>query len=272
MYPPPIQKEALPKILFDKIHRIHNLATQQQTSTGNSALSHLTNLFEAYQYVYYVALVDYYLQRRDQEKEDKERTGIIVDWGGFVGQVTILLRSLGYDCENNVLTFPSTKDAFDEFNIPYTINKNPKILPYKDNSVSALLSSGVLEHVHEYEMTDEEALQEIYRVLKPGGYFFCWNLPKKYALLELLALQHKNSCHPIRYHQSQFSKKLENTGFQVIDINSNSGILSIGGVRKVLQLFDPWKQFVFDYYVSQLPGIQFLAHHITAVAQKPTSK
>lgn len=259
-YPPPSSIKKIPSPLFDIIHRIHDIAVHEQSIRKTTVLSHLTNLYEAYQYVYYVYMVHQFLQGQK---------GKIVDWGGFIGQVTILLRSLGYDCENNVLSLPSAHDAFTSFAIPYIINtNNPKVLPYKDNSVFAVISSGVLEHVYEHDMTDREALHEIYRVLQPKGYFFCWNLPKKYALLELLALWHNTSCHPIRYKQTQIKKLLEDSKFDVKDIGSNSGILTVRGLRTILQQFDPWKQFVLDYYASQIPGFHCFAHHITVVAQK----
>jgi len=142
MIPPLYNKEKVPKILFEKMLRMHELAVTEQYPNKTGVLSHLTNLFEAYQYVYYVIVVDHYLHGRK---------GKIVDWGGFMGQVTVLLRSIGYNCENNVLSYPSKKEIFAEFDIPYKLNrKNPKKLPYEDNSVLAIISSGVLEHVYEH--------------------------------------------------------------------------------------------------------------------------
>ena len=61
-------------------------------------LIHLTDLKNAYSYVYYTALVDHFLKKEDQN-------GLIVDWGGYVGQMTILLNLLGYNCENYLLEY-----------------------------------------------------------------------------------------------------------------------------------------------------------------------
>lgn len=260
MYHPPILKKNITPVLFRKIHRINDITSNYMGKSHNGVLSHLTNIFEAYAYVYYVAMVDKYLNKKK---------GKIVDWGGFMGQVTVLLRALGYNCENNVISFPKRKRLFKEFDIPFKLNKKPKILPYKNKSLLALISSGVLEHVQECEMTDQEALKEIYRVLKGDGYFFCWNLPKKYSILEFLARLHGTSVHKIRYTEKQFKKMLIKEGFEIVYIGGNSGVLNIKGMRNLFQIMGPWTYFVIDYYASKLPLINIFSHHITAIARKP---
>lgn len=259
-YGPLFDKNRIPPILFKTIHDIHDSALLAQPAGQSGVLSHLTNMFEAYQYVYYVSLVDAILQGQK---------GKIVDWGGFIGQVTILLRALNYDCDNLVLELPSKKAYFEKFEAPPLIHPDPKSLPYENNSLLAVISSGVLEHVHEYGQNDFAALQEIYRVLKPGGYFFCWNLPRKYALLELLAQFHGTSCHEKKFLENAFRRMLCQAGFEVPLIGGNSGIFTIKGPRFLLQCFNPWTQFVLDYYAGKVPGFHLLAHHITAIAKKP---
>ena len=60
-------------------------------------------------------------------------------------------------------------------------------LPFNDNTFDLVICSEVLEHLHEYK----EAVDEVYRVLKPGGKFLasvpaefpekiCWALSKEY--------------------------------------------------------------------------------------------
>lgn len=255
---PPCKKKKINPVLFEKIHRIHELAKRSKVKTG--VLGHLTNLFEAYQYVYYVWMVQQYL---------KPTQMLIVDWGGFCGQVTVLLNALGYKVENNVLEYPSTKKDFEEFNISYKKSLSPDILPYENNSITAVISSGVLEHVHEGGVPETKAVAEIYRILEPGGFFFCWNLPRKYALLELLAIIHGTSCHERRYTKEEIMNTLKKQGFIIRDVGTNSGILNIRGVRNIFSLFDPWSYFVCDFYISKIPPFLLLNHHFTIVCQKP---
>lgn len=256
---PPLDKSCIPQKLFEQIHKISEIACHAPKNK-HKVLQHLINLHEAYNYVYYVYLVDKVL--------DKAK-GRIVDWGGFCGQVTLLLKALGYKCQNYVLTYPSQKRLFDKLDIPYQVGDHPKKLPYKNNSCLALISSGVLEHVSATDTTDKESLEEIFRVLKPGGYFFCWNLPRKFAVVEFLSKYwHGTNCHPIKYTEKKFCRLLEETGFKVTYLDSHGGILTISFLRKILYTFNPWTTFIFDYYFSKLPFFNFFSHHITMVAQK----
>lgn len=256
---PPFSKTKISAVLFEKIHKIQEQALKVPKEKCG-VLRHLIDLNEAYSYIYYVHIVD---------KTLKKRKGLIVDWGGFCGQITILLNSLGYDCENYVLYYPSQKHLFDKFNIKYQLDPNPKKMPYKSNSCLALISSGVLEHVLEEGVTDKESLKEIYRVLKPGGYFFCWNLPRRFALVELIARLRNKSVHPVKYTSSGFKKLLNEVGFQIDFLNIHGDVLKIGGLRKLLCKFGPWRGFVIDYYASQIPLVNLFSHHIIAIAKKP---
>ncbi len=262
-YSPPINKKGIPPILFKKIHQINSLALKAPQEKKVGVLSHLTNIFEAYNYVYYAYLVDKFL---------KNKKGRVVDWGGFCGQVTVLLNSLGYKCENYILEYPSQKHLFEELDIPYRLHTDPKRLPYNDNSCLALISSGVLEHVEtDTNITDENALKEIFRVLKPGGFFFCWNLPRKLAFVEILVDIRKKGVHPKRYTSMQFKALLKEAGFHLKYLDVHGDILKIRGLRSLLYKFNPWTSLVIDYYISKLPFINLFSHHITAVAQKPHS-
>lgn len=50
---------------------------------------------------------------------------------------------------------------------PGVLKHDIRKLPYEDNSVSVIYSSHMIEHVHQKELPD--AIQEWFRVLKPGG-------------------------------------------------------------------------------------------------------
>lgn len=260
-YPPPLSKQKIPAPLLPTIEKIHTIALQEKNEKTAGILAHLTDPAQAYQYVYYAALVDTVLCGKK---------GKIIDMGGFLGQVTALLRSLHYDCDNLVTAYPSIKKAFAPLDIPFVLSKDATKLPYADRSVTAVVSSGVLEHVHEQGWTDTAALQEIYRVLEPNGYFFCWNLPRHYALLEYLSKFHNTSCHDRLYTQKQLKEMAHSCGFSLVSLENNSDILTIRGPRSILHLFDPWTQFILDYYASKIPFFSLFSHHITAVFQKPS--
>ena len=74
-----------------------------------------------------------------------------------------------------------------DFNLVKFLQGSIHNLPFQDNELDVVICSEVLEHLEDYN----KAIQEIHRVLKPGGYFLasvpsflpekiCWMLSKEY--------------------------------------------------------------------------------------------
>ncbi|TWP36082.1 class I SAM-dependent methyltransferase [Leekyejoonella antrihumi] len=88
-------------------------------------------------------------------------------------------------------------------------------MPFKTGSFDRVIASEILEHIHE----DETAMQEIARVVKPGGLVavtvprwwpeqICWKLSDAYHEVE--------GGHVRIYQGSQLIERLERTGLEVI--------------------------------------------------------
>lgn len=81
-------------------------------------------------------------------------------------------------------------------------------IPYPDNTFDVALALDVIEHIKD----DEEALKEIYRVLKPQGmaiimvpaFMFLW------GVTDVISQHHR------RYALSELRKKIENRRFSII--------------------------------------------------------
>ncbi len=105
-----------------------------------------------------------------------------------------------------------------QFNVSFKIGTGSK-LPFKNNYFDAVLSIGVMEHVHEYYKgkgdPEESYLKEIYRVLKKKGIFFITHLPNKYSFNENVAklIGVKPHAHP--YSKKQAIKSLNKQKFHV---------------------------------------------------------
>jgi ubiquinone/menaquinone biosynthesis C-methylase UbiE len=113
--------------------------------------------------------------------------GRVLDWGCGWGQVTRLLLDRGVKVE----PFDYRGDApepgraaLERFpDITCTYSPEPVALPYPDASFDTVLSCGVLEHVQD----PEASLDELHRVLRPGGRLWVAKLPNRHSYLEWIA-------------------------------------------------------------------------------------
>jgi ubiquinone/menaquinone biosynthesis C-methylase UbiE len=136
----------------------------------------------------------------------------VLDWGCGLGQVSWLLARRNLAATSfDIKRFPAHSMVIDRDQV--VIGEDPVLLPFPSASFDAVLSSGVLEHV-----VDEKAsLGEIKRVLKPGGLFFIYQLPQRYAYTELLNRWRSGRWHhPRRYTPRSVKIELEAAGFRVL--------------------------------------------------------
>lgn len=112
---------------------------------------------------------------------------LTLDWGCGWGQVSELLTERGL----TIKSFDYDGDGAPEAEVPLErypeisafLSAEPVKLPYEDKTFDAVLSCGVLEHVYD----PEASLDELFRVLKPGGQVFIYKLPNRHSYLEWVA-------------------------------------------------------------------------------------
>lgn len=109
---------------------------------------------------------------------------VILDFGCGSGNGVLELRKNGFQafgCDIDIESETNTtNDSMVSKGIIRSINLNPYILPFKDNTFDFIFSQEVFEHVKNYS----EALSEISRVLKPDG--VCLHLfPSRYKPIEV---------------------------------------------------------------------------------------
>lgn len=225
--------------------------------------AHLVSLGSSVQYCHYTILVREFLRKKQ---------GLIVDWGGQYGHVTSLLREEGYQAECYFLSPPADFEEFQRtFAFPYRCGSpgDRTKLPYSDNSALAVISSGVLEHVREGGTDEADSLQEIFRVIEPGGHLFVWNLPRVLGFPELIKRLLGRWHHPCKYTCRSAEHLLQNAGFEVVFSDCHE-LLPIGARALATKVgIPPWLIFQLDYLVSKVPPFSFFRQHITLVGRKP---
>jgi SAM-dependent methyltransferase len=116
-----------------------------------------------------------------------DRPGRTLDWGCGFGQVSHLLRERGVE----VVPFdyrpgreaPGVEPLERYPGLEAHVSPDPVALPFPDDSFDSVLSCGVLEHVRD----PDGSLEELRRVLRPGGTFYVYNLPNRWSWTERIA-------------------------------------------------------------------------------------
>lgn len=116
---------------------------------------------------------------------------------GEFGEVT------GFDISEEALTFAKTHKAFKNL-----VQGNAEYLPFADASFDLVSALDVLEHMPD----DRRAIQEIFRVLKKGG-FALITVPAHHWLWS----RHDEALHHLRrYTTDELRGKLLNAGFYIV--------------------------------------------------------
>ena len=98
---------------------------------------------------------------------------------------------------------------------PAMIHMDITNIIYNDNTIDVVL----LSHVFEFVKDDKKAMEELYRVLKPGGWAILQTAIKRDTTLEISASSEEerafDGTHNLRIYGHDYKEKLESVGFTV---------------------------------------------------------
>lgn len=228
-------------------------------AAGDTYFDHMNSPVGAVNYVRVADLVQRYAKEP------------ILDWGCGHGQVSWLLRNRGLQvesCDLGISTggrhVPELKPVLDHV----TVLTHEYQLPYAAESFGTVLSVGVLEHVNDFD----KSLDEINRVLIPGGMFFLLMFPNKYSWAEAIQGRRGFSAHPFKFTVSSAQDLLDRHGFTVQTWwrrnflpRNLAGLPS--GLKRVYGRF--WRTVEFaDRILANVPPTTWFSGVIEAIAVK----
>jgi SAM-dependent methyltransferase len=151
-----------------------------------------------------------------------DRPGRLLDWGCGYGHVAAKLRQAGVDV--TAFEYLPTLEPPDELGLEryypgleVFVTDDPVSLPFADSQFDSVLSLGVLEHVQQ----PDDSLEEVRRVLRPGGTFYVFKLPNRYSYVEKLSKWTGGQYHGggrwpgETYSRRSATARLERHGFRV---------------------------------------------------------
>ena len=190
--------------------------------------------------------------------------GRVLDWGCGYGQVTALLREEGIDVVpfdyREGLESPTVAPLERFPGIDVHLSSDSVVLPFDDEAFDTVLSCGVLEHVQD----PDASLEEIRRVLRPGGMFYVTNLPNRYSYTErvarLLGLYYHGRLPNDRvYTRGTARELLERHRFQIQEIRLVHMLpLTLGGPARPI--------WTTSRALERVPGLNLAATSLEVVA------
>jgi SAM-dependent methyltransferase len=139
------------------------------------------------------------------------KKNMILEVGCGTGETTRHLRNYGsvtgIDVSDEAIKYAKLDGVKDIFNVDIANIKDDTQL--KENSYDMVFALDVLEHIQE----DKKAMRNIHGLLKTDGLFISTVPAHKFLWSE-----HDESLHhKRRYHMYEITKKLEDSGFEIID-------------------------------------------------------
>jgi SAM-dependent methyltransferase len=195
----------------------------------------------------------------------------VLDWGCGYGQVTRLLAEAGmdvtaFDYRPGVPEGPRPMERYPHLEV--WLSPEPSRLPFAADSFDAVLSCGVLEHVAD----PDRSLEEIRRILRPGGTFYVFKLPNRLSYLEAIArrtgLYYHGACeHDRLYDRKSATALLRRHAFEILEVRR----MNLLPLTLTATWASRWARTIWgmNEALSRVPGLNLVATNVELVARVP---
>jgi cyclopropane fatty-acyl-phospholipid synthase-like methyltransferase len=199
----------------------------------------------------------------------RDRPSRILDWGCGWGHISHALMERGLEVASTEYApqEPGRRPSghFPDVEIDYL--PDPVALPFADGEFDAALSLGVLEHVGD----PAASLDELGRVLRPGGTLYVYKLPNRYSWLEWLARRLGLDYHGMRPDDTLYTlgsavELVGAHGFEVREARlANMLPLTLPGALASRLSALIW---ALNRALARVPGLRLLATNVELIATR----
>lgn len=138
----------------------------------------------------------------------------VLDWGCGYGDTSFMLRSMRPDLDitlYDVLSSPPWEVLAKRVNLNKITDSNEENLPFQTGYFDIVAGIGVLEHVKDHN----GSIEEIRRILKPGGKFYVFLYPNRSSYTERFQKMIGNPHHDKPLSMKELEKILIDSGFAI---------------------------------------------------------
>lgn len=210
----------------------------------------------------------------------------ILDFGCGIGIQSYLLSRMGYRVTGLETIYDKSLEGFLKHNAQVHIgtrddsmrtvwkivkSRMPELefevydgvnIPHAKDKFDAVFSYAVLEHIPKDDVP--AIIKEIWRVLRPGGLFYVFQLPQVYSYTEFLARRLNIESHEFLWKPREIDNVLTKAQFEVI--YRNRADMFFNHPHELINPFFPVIKVANEFLLST--PLSFFCHHLTVIGQK----
>ena len=197
----------------------------------------------------------------------------VLDWGGGLGFLSFFFHQLDFDTTYYDFSYgddPAAAFFLDRLPINKMTAEHGWMLPFPNQTFDVVVGCGVLEHVDDMD----RSLEEIHRILRPGGLLFLYHFPNRFSYTEFLARRIGQPSHEVLLRRHALVGLVSRHGFQVKSSYYKYMLpRNLVEYPRARHLFTRYSSRLFriDRALTGVPGLRVVANALNLVAEKPVS-